>query len=103
MTHKAVPFQTANTAMRIVPNVRVASHGIVNGSPADAVITTPASSGTPSATGGQIRKAGASGTIASWHSASVGAAEDAADTSVPIERSIHNPSNAEALLLPRTR
>ncbi|MNL60125.1 hypothetical protein D3C87_1839110 [compost metagenome] len=60
MSQSAQPFQTANAAMSTTPITRQGVAGITIGSPATAVRSPPATSGTPRATGGQIRYAGAS-------------------------------------------
>ena len=55
MSRSAVPFHQAKATMSTPATSRAGSTGSSIGSPALAVIAIPASRGTPSATGGQIR------------------------------------------------
>src|SRR6478609_2178410 len=60
MTHKVHPFHRTNAMAKVPPTHRVAALAMETGSPTVAVSTSPAASGTPRATGGQIRNAGES-------------------------------------------
>jgi hypothetical protein len=59
ITDNVHPFHTAKATTKAPPIHRVAELAIENGSPTATVSTSPAPSGTPKATGGQIRYGGA--------------------------------------------
>src|SRR6187397_3227087 len=60
MTHKVHPLHRTNAMAKVPPTHRVAVLAMETGSPTVAVSTSPAASGAPRATGGQIRNAGES-------------------------------------------
>ena len=59
ITDNVHPFHSTKATTKVVPIHRVAELAIDNGSPTATVSTSPAPSGTPKATGGQIRYGGA--------------------------------------------